>query len=76
MGELGCGVLRMRTVRMRKKGDGEEGSSVGEEVVRERPSSTVGFLELVVFVRPALGIGDWGSGRTGGREGRFLDRSF
>lgn len=50
IGESGCGVVRIRTVRIRKKGDGEEGSCVGEEVVRAKPSSTTGFLELFIFV--------------------------
>ncbi len=36
----------MRTVTMRKKEDGEEGSSVAEEVVTERPSVTTGFEDL------------------------------
>ena len=36
----------MRTVTIRKKGAGDEWSSVGEEVVTERPSITVGFKDL------------------------------
>ena len=45
MGKSGCGVVRIRTVRMRKEGHGE-GSSVGGVVVRDMPNSTTGFVEL------------------------------
>ena len=51
MGELWCGVLRIRAVTMRKKGGEEEGSSVGEDVVSVSPISTTGCADLYVFVR-------------------------
>ena len=51
MGVLGRGVVSIRTVTIRKKGaDEDDGSSVGEDVLSERPSFTVGFGELCAYV--------------------------
>ena len=49
----GCGVVRIRAVTIRKKGDEEEGSSVGEDVLSARPSSTVAFADLFAMVKSA-----------------------
>lgn len=76
MGESGRGVVRIRAVTMRKKGDEEEGSSVGEDVVSVRPSSTTGFGDLFRLVKCVAIYRDSQQTRTGGRDDHLLDRSF
>lgn len=76
MAELGRGDVRIRAVTIRKKGDEEEGSSVGEDVVSVRPSFTAGFVDLYSFVKFLSIIGDCQQARTGGRDDHLLDQSF
>lgn len=49
MAELGRGLLRIRTATIRKKEDKEDGSSVGEDVVRARLIFTARFYGFVWF---------------------------
>lgn len=76
MGELGRGVVRIRMVTIRKKGDEEERWSVGEDVVSVRPSSTTGFADLFGLVKAVSMFDDSQQARTGGRGDHLLDRSF
>ena len=72
----GCGVVRIRAVTIRKKGDEEEGSSVGEDVLSARPSSTVAFADLFAMVKSASRTGHFQQSRTDGKDDHLLDRSF
>lgn len=76
MEELGCGVVSIRTVTIRKNGDKEEGSSVGEDVESVRPNFTTGFVDLFDFVKPTSILGGSQYPGTGGRDGHLRDRSF
>ena len=75
MGDLGRGVVRIRAVTMMQKGDGEEGSSVGEDVVRVRPSFTTGFVDLYIFVKLTSVFDSYRLARTGGIDDHLLDPS-
>ena len=46
MGDSGCGVLKMRALRMMLNGSVEEGQREGDEVLSVMPIVTVGFGEL------------------------------
>ena len=72
----GCGVVRIRAVTIRKKGDEEEGSSVGEDVLSARTSSTVAFADLFAMVKSASRTGHFRQTRTDGKDVHLLHRSF